>query len=184
MIIDSKILIMYTKINKSMKVILMMGYIIAVIVWGCIWGFATNKVIENKNYDENWFIWGFLFGFIAFIVACTKPENTSTYEMNYSFTEYSKEKNARREKDILNENGWKCNRCGQVNQSYTGTCSCGLSKLDNDKLNKRSEETPAKSNNTTENDNIEEIKKYKELLDSGIITQEEFEKKKKELLNI
>lgn len=87
-------------------------------------------------------------------------------------------------KDILNENGWKCNRCGQVNQSYTGTCSCGLSKLDNDKLNKRSEETPAKSNNTTENDNIEEIKKYKELLDSGIITQEEFEKKKKELLNI
>ncbi len=33
-------------------------------------------------------------------------------------------------------------------------------------------------------DPIEEIKKYKELLDSGIINQEEFEKKKKELLNL
>lgn len=32
-------------------------------------------------------------------------------------------------------------------------------------------------------DNIEELKKYKELLDSGVITQEEFEKKKGELLN-
>ena len=33
-------------------------------------------------------------------------------------------------------------------------------------------------------DPIEEIKKYKELLDAEIITQEEFEKKKKELLNM
>lgn len=38
--------------------------------------------------------------------------------------------------------------------------------------------------NTNEVDNITEIKKYKELLDSGIITQEEFDKKKKELLNL
>jgi len=33
-------------------------------------------------------------------------------------------------------------------------------------------------------DPIEEVKKYKELLDLGIITQEEFDKKKKELLNL
>ena len=38
--------------------------------------------------------------------------------------------------------------------------------------------------NTNEVDNIVEIKKYKELLDDGIITQEEFDKKKKELLNL
>lgn len=36
-------------------------------------------------------------------------------------------------------------------------------------------------NNT---DNIEEIKKYKNLLDMGVITQEEFIKKKNELLNL
>ncbi len=32
--------------------------------------------------------------------------------------------------------------------------------------------------------NIDELKKYKELLDMGAITQEEFNKKKKELLNL
>lgn len=36
----------------------------------------------------------------------------------------------------------------------------------------------------SEMDPIEEIKKYKELLDSGIINQEEFNKKKKDLLNL
>lgn len=35
------------------------------------------------------------------------------------------------------------------------------------------------------NDNkFEEVKKYKDLLDSGIIPQEEFDKKKKELLGL
>ena len=33
-------------------------------------------------------------------------------------------------------------------------------------------------------DPIEEVKKLKELLDMGILTQEEFDKKKKELLNL
>ena len=32
--------------------------------------------------------------------------------------------------------------------------------------------------------NVEEIIEYKELLDMGIISKEEFEKKKKELLNL
>ena len=40
------------------------------------------------------------------------------------------------------------------------------------------------SNVQNTNDPITEVKKYKELLDNGIITQEEFEKKKKELLNL
>lgn len=51
------------------------GYLIAVVIWGLIWGFATKKVIENKGYTENWFWWGFFFGFIALIVALTKPDN-------------------------------------------------------------------------------------------------------------
>ena len=35
-----------------------------------------------------------------------------------------------------------------------------------------------------ESSNADEIKKYKELLDNGTITQEEFDKKKKQLLNL
>lgn len=38
------------------------------------------------------------------------------------------------------------------------------------------------SNNRNTNDNIEEMKKFKKLLDQGVITQEEFEAKKKQLL--
>lgn len=45
--------------------------------------------------------------------------------------------------------------------------------------NKESNNTPA-----VNNDSITEIKRYKELLDGGIITQEEFDKKKQELLNL
>ena len=36
----------------------------------------------------------------------------------------------------------------------------------------------------TESNNMEKLKKYKDLLDSGIITQEEFEAKKKQLLDL
>jgi len=50
-------------------------YFLIYTVYGIIWGVATNTVIRNKNYNENWFLWGFFFGFIAFIVALTKPEN-------------------------------------------------------------------------------------------------------------
>lgn len=46
-----------------------------------------------------------------------------------------------------------------------------------------------KANNKTatepeKNDSVDELKKYKELFDSGIITQEEFEVKKKQILNL
>ena len=47
-------------------------YIVAVIAWALIWGFATRTVIYNKGYSDNWFWWGFFFGFIAFIVALSK----------------------------------------------------------------------------------------------------------------
>lgn len=36
----------------------------------------------------------------------------------------------------------------------------------------------------TKNDTVEELKRYKELLDSGVITQEEFDAKKKQLLGL
>lgn len=44
------------------------------IVQGIVWGIATDKIIENKGYKENWFWWGFFFSFLALIVALTKPD--------------------------------------------------------------------------------------------------------------
>ena len=46
----------------------------------------------------------------------------------------------------------------------------------------KSKETVIKQE--TSQSNADELKKYKDLLDSGIITQEEFEAKKKQLLNL
>lgn len=40
------------------------------------------------------------------------------------------------------------------------------------------------SSNEATPDKFEEIKKFKELMDDGIITQEEFETKKRELLGV
>ena len=51
--------------------------LIALISWiitGSIFGFATNAIIRNKGYQENWFWWGFFFGLIAMLVALSKPE--------------------------------------------------------------------------------------------------------------
>lgn len=51
------------------------------IVQGIVWGIATNKIIENKGYKENWFWWGFFFSFLALIVALTKPDVNNSKPM-------------------------------------------------------------------------------------------------------
>ena len=103
-----------------------MGYLIGFIIWGIIWGFATKAVIENKNYSENWFWWGFFFGIIAFIVALAKPENRSydsysPYSSNssssfdrdpYDFGKHTSNANASlfgdKSQEMLRQSGWKC----------------------------------------------------------------------------
>ena len=59
-----------------------MGQIIIVLVYGIIMGFATQAIIENKGYNDNWFWWGFFFGIIALIVAAARPQCVSSIEMN------------------------------------------------------------------------------------------------------
>lgn len=51
-------------------------------------------------------------------------------------------------------------------------------------MNKYDENSISSKNKIQEVSNIEEIKKYKELLDCGAITEEEFNAKKKDLLNL
>lgn len=92
---------------------------------GCVWGWAVNKIVKNRGYDENWFWWGFFFGLIALIVALTKPQNT-----------YGQYKST-----VAYEDG-------------------------------------------ANSDKFAEVKKYKELMDAGIITEEEFNKKKSEILGL
>ncbi|MDO5294029.1 MAG: SHOCT domain-containing protein [bacterium] len=162
---------------------ILFGYIIFAIVRGCIWGIATNAVIANKKYDENWFWWGFFFGIIALIVAATKPQNVNTYASQYYGIGTTREEI--RQRDIINNDGWKCKRCGTVNPNYTGSCGCGMTKQENERYGQEvSRQETSVEVNTKTLDKFEQVKKYKELLDSGILTQEEFDIKKKELLSL
>ncbi len=180
------------------------GYIIGLIIYGLIFGFATKAVIENKGYDDNWFWWGFFFGFIALIVACAKPQNTR-YSGASTYTDYSTRSPAygtpmaaatreSEEKKVLASGGWKC-ICGRVNAAYVSTCYCGRNKSDVIAAQCRKEAEAAKQNEQTkladaQADHADElskaaaIKEYKKLMDDGIISQDEFDRKKKQLLGL
>lgn len=123
-----------------MTFIVIAAYVIFYCIQGSIWGWATNKIVENKGYHENWFWWGFFFGLIALIVALTKPDvpkttnETTSYfgdggsivNNNYAYREFSY-----RDKIADVPAGWRCVRCGKINAGYVGTCGCGCDKSGN-----------------------------------------------------
>lgn len=159
------------------------GWLIGFIIQGIIWGCATNAIVNNKGYDENWFWWGFFFGFIALIVALAKPECHSSYDYQLSplLSQAAQEES---EKRMLRDAGWKC-QCGRVNPSYTGTCACGHSKdMVNEQKKEAEKEKRTQEKLAEDNLKLDNLKKLKELLDVGAITQEEYDTKKKQLLDI
>ncbi len=174
-----------------------MGYIIGVIIWGIIWGYATNAVISNKGYSENWFWWGFFFGVIAFLVALTKPDvRMSTVENNNTYTDtinFLQGVESERHRQL--DGAWLCEKCNAMNPSYVGTCGCGITKIENDQLKKQKAEKQAKkiqeekevtekTDTLSESEKADALLKYKNLLDVGAITEEEYNLKKAELLGI
>ncbi len=224
-------------------------YFIGILIWGVVWGVATNKVLENKGYDDNWFWWGFFFGFIAMIVAVTKPENqTSTnvhsydssplsgnaskvlpinksdkmwkcscgeYNQNYETSCHNCGKSQKNSRVNISKSWrcecgalntisertchrcgkpsnrpplWKCKSCSAINQPEDTICiSCGTPKEVVDSDNKKTENVSMLDNTHEEKNDeviIANLKKYKELADTGVITQEEFDAKKKQLLGL
>ncbi|MBQ9887550.1 MAG: SHOCT domain-containing protein [Lachnospiraceae bacterium] len=173
-------------------------YIVIAIVVRCFWGIVTDKVVKNKNYTENWFIWGFLFGLIAFVVALTKTEKTVLPMSYYDKSPYTSSRDM-----IANGSGWYCKKCKKTNPSYVGTCSCGNTKAANNAKStvstdnsgssaqktedtKKNVEEVTKNTETadeikTEEKNVRILKQYKDLLDAGVITQQEFDNKKKQI---
>ena len=83
---------------------------------------------------------------------------------------------------IISQGGWRC-ACGRVNAAYISSCACGRNK--HGEL--PTEPAPVVQNDApedTEVRNARAIREYKGLMDDGIITAEEFEAKKKQLLGI
>lgn len=99
--------------------------------------------------------------------------------MNYQKSLSEAADQANNEK-TLSEGGWKCT-CGKVHATYVSSCACGANKR---QVLTTQDTQQAAPMNADEQSNISAIKKYKELMDSGAITPEEFEAKKKQLLGL
>ncbi|MBQ5475307.1 MAG: SHOCT domain-containing protein [Lachnospiraceae bacterium] len=163
-----------------------MEFVIIYLIWGIIWGIVTLKVNENKGYQGG-FWWGFFLGIIGLLVVVCKPDN-----VRYNYSNGNSSSSNYVEPIVKNNDTWKCARCGRFNSSFS--CSCGLLKGDSYRLEKRQiEENLArasedkeiineKAQKENELKNIQLLKSYKELLDEGVITQDDFDKKKAELL--
>lgn len=121
-----------------------MSYLaVYIIIWaiiGSVFGVATNAIVKNRGYSENWFWWGFFFGFIAMIVALSKPVNRSRYAYDDADSAASSYACSEKTGSIsggyrygaydrkLGPNEWRCQKCGRVNADYVGTCACGNTK--------------------------------------------------------
>ena len=150
--------------------------IVIFIIQGIIFGIATDTIVSNRGYDENWFWWGFFFGLIAMLVALSKPECRVVYaEQPYNDTG----KSSRSVSDP--DNDWKCT-CGRVNSKYVGTCACGKTREEIKNIEAEKQSEAQRQENLKENHlKLDTLMKMKQLLDSGAITEEEFDQKKKEL---
>lgn len=167
-------------------------YWILLIVWGLVWGACTRQCVLDKGYEDEggkYFAIGFFLGLLGFILAYAKPDLKKEY-MDNQFRQMIENQNK-----IMNsqmaapppraaiKDGWKC-FCGAMNREYEGSChSCGRTQAESKKASKeianRSEEP--KPNQATAADQLRE---FKAMLDEGLITEEEYNAKKKQLLGL
>lgn len=152
-----------------------MVYVISYLVSGIIFGFVSKTINENKGY-EGGFAWGFFLGILGVIVVACKP--TASQQSYYS----SQGSFYAQDQMLINQGGWKCSNCGKVNAASVTTCICGRRKesKSNEAETKKNQNESYKKESTDEK--IELIKKLADLHSQGILTDEEYETKKAELL--
>lgn len=161
--------------------------------WSLIWGFATAAVRDKKGYGRNWFWFGFFLGLVPFIIACAIPAKQDPFQtyppgelerllagQKTGETGQSQFSNEDYVKKTVAAGGWQCS-CGRANPAYASTCACGLNKRQSD----HSVGYAAKAAERTQQQQAleAELKKYRVMLDSQIITQEQYEAKVRELYN-
>lgn len=184
--------------------------LIVAVAFGILWGKVTQNIIYNKGYENNWFWWGFWFGVFAVIVACTKPQLPPPTYSNPNFYSSPRAPSPRPSLSTANtkplsRDDWQCS-CGRSHPPFVTSCVCGKSKLDAVKpaapapaavpaapvpapqqlpaAQKAPQAVAEADTLDKERAAIAVLKEYKSLLDSGILTQEEFDSKKKQLLGL
>ena len=171
--------------------------IVSLLIFNIICGAISEKINREKGYDGG-FAWGFLLCILGIVVTAVRPyrqyikvKNNTVSEVPHIF--------------------W-CAGCGSTfsssNSKHTEcpTCKCTLKETtilaedwrrlqEEEKLQLKREFANGKhiksslyNNNKEKNDSssfskADEIRKFKDLLDEGAITEEEYEKAKTKLLS-
>lgn len=147
--------------------------ILSALFGGFIMGIISKTINENKGYVGG-FAWGFWLGILGIIVVACKTPAWQRPEVHRPETVQDQ-----------TEESWFCTNCGQRHDGSEYSCACGQNKLAIPAKKKITEETPTApkaAEKANEEQTIRVLKEYKELMDAGIITPEEFEKKKKALI--
>ena len=188
----------------------LVGAIINGVLWGVVCKYIISIKEYDESKQKSYFWVGFFLGIIGVIIAVANPQNTSpakkstssnkddkTWKCSYcGRVNYSRFKECacgktRTESKLRSEHvTWKCSYCGWVNLDMSNECRCGKTRSESEYHRRNPSVSPVsttdnKSSKTTEDNtlnNMEAIKKLKELLDMGAITQEEFDTKKAKLL--
>ena len=139
-------------------------YFLIGLLTAIVCGFITKHINESKGYKGG-FAWGFWLNVIGIIVVACKSEvrsEPSLYQMAHQYEESRKDNQS---KTI------QCPFCGASNSRTNSVCfSCFKPLMAEESIKEKPMEQ------------VEMIKQLAELHSEGILTDEEFETKKAELL--
>ncbi|MBR4344276.1 MAG: SHOCT domain-containing protein [Lachnospiraceae bacterium] len=166
-------------------------YILSYVIAACICGAICQHINESKGYYGG-FAWGFLGVIGIIVVACRSdsPAKMASYirqsEALSRLSSIAENPTATASRRRMG-NDWICAKCGRIVPGYSSGCTCGMRRDESSRImeaQKLEKEAAEKSANEQreELNNIEILIKYKELFDKGVITQEEFDKKKESIL--
>ena len=150
-----------------------------ILLWCIIWGFVTKAIVKGKGYENSgaWFWCGFFLGIIGVIVAACKP--AINVPLAYHYTKSPHNYNPVSTKNASSSGFWVC-KCRTINPKTQNICkNCG---------NISPYATKETKQDVKKGNNAESIKKQlnelKELQEQGLITEDDYNAKKKQILNI
>lgn len=149
-------------------------------VFAFIFGGITKAINESKGYAGG-FAWGFWLGIIGILVVAFRRPVYSPPTKSIIIPEHEEILPPQAVSQPDSPEGWQCT-CGRFHPRYVTSCVCGNNK--HDALNPKTQsDTQDAAEPVDETKNIAALKEYKQLLDDGVLTQEEFDEKKKAILS-
>ena len=175
-------------------------WVLGILIWGLIWGVVTRSVSSSKGYNDG-FAWGFFLGIIGLIVVACRPNKTSSsnsnsFSNNYQYyygsqyiaycgncgfpnrsdSVFCLQCGSKLPQSSTNiGDKWKC-KCGKIHYNYETSCPrCG------EKKSKASSKSMTEASSKSMTEQLEELKKLQE---QGLITEADFDAKKKQILKL